>query len=253
MGPLRNVRAALFRTSRSAFCVEKWRRGSESNTPRPAQRADDGFEDRGGHQAPITLRAECSAHEEHRSPRVEFGPKKQTEGSVSRYRPRPASDSDSGFDLLEEDVEVGKFSRFGLGMQLVAIDGHLKDAAAGGHQLQRTDSLFQGQQCVRQTDGSRFVVSGRAVLDDDLDAHGCRPHTLGQRRRSVKSRGAAIERRFEKLLVTAGFCATTARKARTTRDPNNSVGRQFGTQPGREVRPRARKKESCEEKEEVVG
>lgn len=33
-----------------------WRRGCESNTPRPAKRADDGFEDRGDHQAPITLR-----------------------------------------------------------------------------------------------------------------------------------------------------------------------------------------------------
>jgi hypothetical protein len=33
-----------------------WRRGSESNTPRPVRRADNGFEDRGGHQAPITLR-----------------------------------------------------------------------------------------------------------------------------------------------------------------------------------------------------
>lgn len=31
------------------------RRGSESNTPRPVEQADGGFEDRGGHQAPITL------------------------------------------------------------------------------------------------------------------------------------------------------------------------------------------------------
>ena len=82
-----------------------------------------------------------------------------------------SSDSDPGFDGLEERVEVGESPGFGLRMQLVAIDGHLKNAAAGGHQLQRTDSLFQDQQSVRQTDGSRFVVSSRAVLDDDLGAH----------------------------------------------------------------------------------
>src|SRR5205809_1009610 len=35
-----------------------WRRGYESNIPRPVERADNGFEDREGHQAPITLRAQ---------------------------------------------------------------------------------------------------------------------------------------------------------------------------------------------------
>src|SRR5712691_1361742 len=34
-----------------------WRRGQESNLPRPVKRTDDGFEDREDHQAPITLRA----------------------------------------------------------------------------------------------------------------------------------------------------------------------------------------------------
>ena len=37
-----------------------WRRGSESNTPRPGLGADDGFEDRGGHQPPITLHKRAS-------------------------------------------------------------------------------------------------------------------------------------------------------------------------------------------------
>src|SRR5687767_2281442 len=33
-----------------------WRRGSEPNTPRSRIGTDNGFEDRGGHQTPITLR-----------------------------------------------------------------------------------------------------------------------------------------------------------------------------------------------------
>ena len=39
----------------------KWRRGSESNTPRLAKQTDSGFEDREGHQAPITLQGKKEA------------------------------------------------------------------------------------------------------------------------------------------------------------------------------------------------
>src|SRR5882757_498591 len=42
------------RAARS-FAEWNWRRGFESNKPRLAKRADNGFEDRKGHQAPITL------------------------------------------------------------------------------------------------------------------------------------------------------------------------------------------------------
>ena len=43
----------------SQYHCKHWRRGYESNIPRPAKRADNGFEDREGHQAPITLRRRC--------------------------------------------------------------------------------------------------------------------------------------------------------------------------------------------------
>src|SRR5438552_4856541 len=49
--------ASSNRKSQIANRKSSWRRGYESNIPRPVERADNGFEDREGHQAPITLRA----------------------------------------------------------------------------------------------------------------------------------------------------------------------------------------------------
>ena len=42
-------------------CPMNWRRGWESNPPRPAKQADNGFEDRGGHQPLLTLRKIAAA------------------------------------------------------------------------------------------------------------------------------------------------------------------------------------------------
>ena len=52
---LRHQRLNLFQVYSGDTDTGKGRRGKESNLPRPGKRADSGFEDRGDHQAPITL------------------------------------------------------------------------------------------------------------------------------------------------------------------------------------------------------
>jgi len=66
-----------------------WRRGKESNLPRPDKRADSGFEDRGDHQAPITLREDENGRK---------GNEKR------RY-------SELGLDLLKDGLVLREFSR----------------------------------------------------------------------------------------------------------------------------------------------
>src|SRR5439155_23155495 len=68
-----------------------WRRGYESNIPRPVERADNGFEDREGHQAPITLRAERNpdiqhptSNAQHPTPNIQL-PRSNLEGGTSRF------------------------------------------------------------------------------------------------------------------------------------------------------------------------
>jgi hypothetical protein len=56
-------------------------------------------------------------------------------------------------------------------MDFLAIDADLKAAAAGRHQREAADGLFELQEFVRQTDGTRLVVSDCAVFDDDFHSH----------------------------------------------------------------------------------
>jgi hypothetical protein len=101
------------------------------------ERADDGFEDREGHQAPITLR------------KLRLGPHR-----------------------FDQRIGIRELTGRELGMQDLPIDGDLKGAAAGRDQLERTDVLLELQEFLRQTDGMGLVVSSGAVFDADLDTHG---------------------------------------------------------------------------------
>jgi hypothetical protein len=56
-----------------------------------------------------------------------------------------------------------------LGEHELAVDLDLEDAAVAGNQRPRLDRLRElAQQRLRQTDGSRKVVSGGAVRDRDV-------------------------------------------------------------------------------------
>jgi hypothetical protein len=56
-------------------------------------------------------------------------------------------------------------------MHGLAIDRDFKCAATGRNQFQRPDVLLEFEEFVRQTDGMRLVISSRAILDGDIQAH----------------------------------------------------------------------------------
>jgi hypothetical protein len=56
-------------------------------------------------------------------------------------------------------------------MKCLPIHYNLKCAPACRHQAERFDVLFQSQKFLRQTDGFGLVISNRAILDDDFQAH----------------------------------------------------------------------------------
>ena len=69
------------------------------------------------------------------------------------------------FDLGQDRFLLGKLARLQFGIEQAPVGDQLEAAAAGRDQFQALDALFEsGQQLARQTDGLRFVVSHRAVL-----------------------------------------------------------------------------------------
>ena len=119
------------------------------HTPRHKCRGN-GFEDREGHQAPITLPLE--------------NPKSATRNPKWN---RSAFLTD-GFD---NGIRIGELACRILRVDLLSIDRNLKHAAAGRNQLERADVLFEFQEFFRQTDGLGLVVSSRAILDGDVQGH----------------------------------------------------------------------------------
>ena len=91
---------------------------------------------------------------------------------------------------LDDGVKVGELARGLLGINLLSIDGDLKNAAACGNEFQRADVLFELQEFFRQTDGLRLVVSCRAVFDGDVQSHigPCRTEDYAPDHSTVKRR-----------------------------------------------------------------
>ena len=81
-------------------------------------RTDNGFEDRGDHQAPFTLRDI------------------ETEMAIARFLPQ-------GLHGPQHVIGIREFPRGPLGMDDLSICTHLEHAAIGGHQLQRRNTLLQ--------------------------------------------------------------------------------------------------------------
>ena len=104
-------------TSFLRFEGSSWRRGSESNTPRFAKQTDNGFEDREGHQAPITLQRG-----------------KKFEEKIGQLTKLP--------HFLDNLVHRRKLSRRDFRMNLLSINDDFKHAAAGRDQLQRRDLVL---------------------------------------------------------------------------------------------------------------
>ena len=109
-------------------------------------RTDNGFEDRGDHQAPFTLRDV------------------ETEMATPRLLPQ-------GLHGPQHLIRIGKFPRGPLGMDDLSICAHLEHAAVGWNQLERADALLQLHEPARHTDGLGLVVSSRAIFDDNFFYH----------------------------------------------------------------------------------
>ena len=81
---------------------------------------------------------------------------------------------------VEDRLLVGKLAGFQLGVNQFAIDGQLEAAASAGDQLQIGDTLLKrAQNLARQTDGFWFVISRRAIFQDQV--HGRPPRVVGAR------------------------------------------------------------------------
>lgn len=77
-----------------------------------------------------------------------------------------------GSDGFENGVGVGKLSGLKLGKDFFAVDRDFEGASTGRNQAEGLDLLLELEQFLRQTDGMGLVVSSRAILDFDVEAHG---------------------------------------------------------------------------------
>ena len=73
-------------------------------------------------------------------------------------------------NLLRDDVKVRPLAGLELGMNEFTIDANFKSTSARRDQFHRLDPRDVAN-CGRQTGGSRFIVSSRAVFDRDVCFH----------------------------------------------------------------------------------
>ena len=74
------------------------------------------------------------------------------------------------FDLLRDRVKIRPFSGFEFGVNEFTVDANFKSTSAGRDQLHRLDPSNVAN-FGRQTGGSWFIVSNRAVFDRDACFH----------------------------------------------------------------------------------
>lgn len=73
--------------------------------------------------------------------------------------------------LAHQRFGIGKLSGGFLGIDAPPVQADFEHAPRRGDELERADLELKTQQLSRQTDGFGFVVSSRAVLDDDFRFH----------------------------------------------------------------------------------
>lgn len=83
----------------------------------------------------------------------------------------PGSGSEVFFEFFENSVGLGELPRGLFAENAAAIDADLKNPACGRDQLERAELQLELQDFLRQTDGPGFIVSSRAVLEDDFRFH----------------------------------------------------------------------------------
>jgi hypothetical protein len=119
-------------------------------------RGDDGFEDREGHQAPLTLLQKAKENAERRTSNAE----RRIAGKLFEL-----------FDCADDLVEIGPVAGIEFGVEELAIGTDFECAAPRGNQGERFDALAELENFGRQTDGLRRVVSDDAVFDRYFGFH----------------------------------------------------------------------------------
>jgi len=135
------------------------RRGQESNLPR-SLRTDNGFEDREGHQAPVTLRKGKKENAERLTPNVQYPTAEEQKRLLEL------------FDCSDDRIEIRPIAGVEFGMKKLAIGANFKSAATRRDEGERLDAFAEFENFGRQTDGLRGVVSNHAIFDRDLGLHG---------------------------------------------------------------------------------
>jgi hypothetical protein len=110
-------------------------------TPR-RKRQDNGFEDRRGHQAPITLRAARSnwQHVAAEAAGRRISPLAGIAWLAGRIR---CSGLQPPANVFENGLEVREFTRLLLGINEFVIDANLEDPAPCRNEFERADILLQ--------------------------------------------------------------------------------------------------------------
>jgi hypothetical protein len=137
-------------------------------------RGDDGFEDRGGHQAPFTLPiADCRLPIADRILRARSAlwtaaARRRFSTLKTERRVRETEVCSRLFRLLNRPndlVKIRPLAGLEFGMEQFTIGANFEGAAARRNQRKRFNALAEFENLGRQTDGLRRVISNDAVFD----------------------------------------------------------------------------------------
>jgi hypothetical protein len=133
--------------------------------------ANDGFEDREGHQAPFTLPEQENGQRP--TPNAQRSTGTDSCNGAWEYIAalRPLPHLRSLFDCFDDGVEIRPVAGVEFGVEEFAIDANFERAAARRNERERRDALAEFKNFGRQTDGLRRVVSNDAVFDRYLSFH----------------------------------------------------------------------------------
>jgi hypothetical protein len=133
--------------------------------------ANDGFEDREGHQAPFTLLiADCGSRIADRRRENAERPTSNEERRIKAEKERCAR----LFELLNRAdnlIEVRPVAGFEFGVYEFSIGANLESTAARRNKSERLNALAEFENLGRQTDSLGRIISNHAVFDRYLGFH----------------------------------------------------------------------------------
>lgn len=87
-------------------------------------------------------------------------------------------------NCFDDLIEIREVAGLALGKDAFPINADFEHAATRGDEFDRSQPLFEFEKFDRQTDGFRFVISGRAIFDREFRFH--RGKNVVRARKSVQ-------------------------------------------------------------------